>query len=44
MSAIQSSDVIGKIEDGSDITQEVDVLVTHNWVTCFLKIYFTITT
>ena len=27
MCVIQSSDVIGKIEDGSDITQDVDVLV-----------------
>ena len=27
MPVIQSSDVIGKIEDGSDITQDVDVLV-----------------
>jgi hypothetical protein len=27
MSAIQNSDVIGSIEDGSDITQDVDVLV-----------------
>jgi hypothetical protein len=27
MSAIQTSDVIGKNTDGSDITQDVDVLV-----------------
>ena len=27
MSVIQSSDVIGKNEDGSDITQDVDVMV-----------------
>ena len=40
MSGIQSSDVIGKNKDGSDITQDVDVLVWWRDVNISDKIVF----